>query len=353
MTEPKPLKIGFSVEELAARIREDTQGRPQENIHKPLPPELEDITRHTKARIVGCDETGCPVSSQQELRDIAALVLMNNSLVLRTEDLEKQLADGSDDDQHKTIEDYAKSGWHASAVSETGIGKLLHQVSGGYAFLLEYEKDGRRVPYGYQVGFADVPPDEYPSLSPKSLPDRQIFKKHSQDTFTIWRTGIVETMESVREDFAKIGLPIPQELLGKRLHRLGAGQATKVVAAEAAASLKKQYIQFNIGQLVRPGSLEDIVARNEASMGSNREIFDELEDKRWHIDHILGSKNQPLVDISWRMFLSDPKMVLQRLFRPQSVVHVKGWDTEQLQHTGVRLAKLLKNGETPAESHFG
>lgn len=353
-------KVGFTPEEIREMLAFQLASDPslqnkagvQEQIHRPLPPELEDITRHTRARIAGCDLGGNYLGRAQEERDAAAIVAMNNALVLRSEDLERELAGTDEDAQYKTIEQYAKSGWQVSALTDEKMNHLLH-MDNGYAFLLEYGKNDVATPFGSQIGFIGAPPKTYPSLAMSSLPPLQTFTQNEASTLTIWRTNILEHVESVRDDFARLGIPVHTNLLGKNLHRIGAGQATKVVTAEAAADLKKKFIQFNIGQMVRPDHPEDILARNEASMGSNKEIFDETDFVRSHIDRILDSKNVPLVEIYWKLFRSAPRLVLQRLFMPHSSISVKGWDGEQLQHAGALLAKHVCQRDCSSDAFVG
>lgn len=327
---------------LIAGVLDKVAQGPMSSIHKSLNPEMEEIVSRIHARIAGCDDDGDFLAKKKEVKDLAAIAIMNNSLVLRRADLAAALGCSDPLPGRKTFEDYAKSGWHVKDVSARFLRGLLSD--GGYAFLLEYHADdGQRVPVGYQFGFPFVPPAvRYPSLSAKTLPPLSTFTTHHQDSWTIWRTGIIENINAVREAYLRSGFPVHPALEGKELHRLGAGQATKVVAVQAAIDLQKSYIQFNIGRIVRPDHENDILAKNVASLGSNREIFDQTEFTRSCVEQICW-QGYPLVEIYWQLFRSKPTDAFARLLRPDGALTVKGWNILDLQRVGSQLAGRIND----------
>ena len=328
------------MEESRRRAIEEVEREHSPELHAPLPADLEDIVESTHVRIAGCGTNGDFLGEEQLQKDAAAIVVMNNVLALDPGRLSTALEnDGTGGED--ILRKYAKSGWHATTISEDTVKSVLD--AGGYTFLVEHLSDSSSTPFGYQLGFPSRPPPVFPSLAPQSLPHITTFTRYVDDTWTIWRTGVVNTIEDVRLEFHKLGIPISPELSSKKLHRLGAGQATKLVVGRAAHDLKKKFIQFNIGKIVRPDHPEDILMENEASRGSNGEIFDETGLNRTRADSITAPDGKTLLlEILWRMFRSETNNVLARLLRPSGVLRVKKWNNRQLLEAGAHLSKDIQ-----------
>jgi hypothetical protein len=318
-------------------------------VHKPLTAQQQQIVRQTVIRVLGCSSEGVYLGKIQKEKDYQAIIAMNNALVIKGEDIKGDvLHSGASDTHTKSLQDYAKMGFHVTPLILDDLKEVLTRRRGnakGYAFLMEHQADGVATPIGYQLGFAAVPSSTvytFPSLDEESLPDLQGYRQDLEGTWIIWRTGIIRTIDSVRDRFEQIGIPIHSNLEGQVLQRLGYGQATKVVDAEAAEVLEKKYVQCNIGEVILPGQHTHILARNEASWGSNSEVFRKLDYPRTYFDHVDAADGSRIIEICWRLFKATPQEMLQRLSDPKSALQAKGWDMEKLKKAGRVLAGWIQ-----------
>jgi len=311
--------------------------------HYPLQPPQTEIVRNTIARMVGHDNAGAWVGREQYDKDLEAVVAMNNSLVLSPHDLENALKESkAENTDVKTLKDYAENGFHTTNVTRALIHKLLKRKTKGYSFLMEHQADGLATPIAYQFGFSVIPSSAYRSLSLKSLPELSVFTENVESTMSIWRTGVLRTVNSVRTKFEEIGIGIHPNLENQMLHRIGIGQATKLVVATAAEDLDKIAVQCNIGTVVRPNNQKDILVQNLASRGSNEEVFNKTDFSRLYTDRITSDSGIPLVEIYWRLYRSTPQEMIAKLKKNDSGITVKGWNLERLQKSGHQLADVIR-----------
>lgn len=296
--------------------------------HAPLPSELKHIVSCTRARLVDWD---CAI-------DVSAMTAMNNVFALKVQPLMHALRDGSRAD----VQSFAHMGWHASAFTNEDIRNV--RKNGGYGFIFEYVCEEGATPYGMQIGFPIAPPlERYRNLSMDSLPNLKIYEDPTC-IWTIWRTTILNSIDDVRRRYHRLHIPMPAALEGKTLHRLGAGQATKLITAVAAGDTEKTLVQCNIGQLVRPGNTTDVIADNKASIGSSGEIFDRTNLTRRFIDAVTvarGEHRKIILEILWHHFQVPPDVLLERLLRPEGVLRKKGWNIDHLVDVGHQLAQSV------------
>lgn len=300
--------------------------------HTSLSPDLEHIVRNTRARLVDWDS-----------HDVTVMAIINNTLALKIKPLLNALRC---DDALAVKQKIAPIGWHASSLTKDDLLQLHER--GGYGFLLEYRDEHGATPYGMQIGFPFAPKEKhYPNLSTASLPQLDIYRD-SNKMWTIWRTGILNKIDDVRVRYGQLGIPISPNLDDKVLHRIGAGQATKLIDAVAAVDLQKTLVQCNIGVLIRAGETPTIVAENEASIGSNGEIFERSGLSRSRIDFIeakIGNEMRKIIEILWYHFQATPEDLQRRILRNEGALVKKGWDIDQLIMTGHALATELQSPE--------
>jgi hypothetical protein len=93
---------------------------------------------------------------------------------------------------------------------------------------------------------------------------------------------------------------------------------------------------------MRSGNIQDMIASNELSFGSNGKLFDQLRWPRNHSDmDDLKDKNGEIVaHFAWAMLMTSPAKLIERA---KEELTAKGWPIDPLVQTGHHLAEVLKD----------
>lgn len=343
--------------------------------HKLLESDRMAVAKQLRFRIAGTDRDTGRYSSEGVCRDAMAIRVLDQDISLRPAQIELQLATlrsmyeeaGYDwlraaRDADENTNNFLTQGGQVRPIE---IQEITDVIRRGFALMLEYsdpdtmepdpsDPSGQRrnpvwYPVGYHFGFTSLPhskPDKkaYPSLAAQSLIGKSTYldpvQKKPEDTYVIWRTGVVQNISNVRESLQTLGFSVPRGHTYLSFRRLGASTATKYISGTVAERLGKKRVICNIGNLTPVGGMEYAVP-NVASLGANAPLFRRSRLERDYHD-VLSYEQGDVAWMEWDVYMNDPAELVERTRRTDSALTKKqGIDVRHLDDVSDQLYEMI------------
>lgn len=319
--------------------------------HLRLDDRLRSVVDRIRFRLAGFDLQGNPQDEECLMRDLKSISILNDAMVLKTEDL--KIADNANihDAIKKLKKKYSTKGWQATTMS---VEKLKDEMLENdlFAFLFEHYSDKQKItPIGSQIGFPHMP-KRPPNLAASTLEESEWFEAHFLEFFMIWRSNFIDVMtQEIEDELQSMGCDPDPELIGLRMQGLGCGTVTKRIDAiagltmeEITAHLPPEFrrhisdISYNTGRILYPGNPnESLYMGNPTSEGAGTEAgFHRTNALRKYFDWV------PPVKIYWERWRGTPSEIERKTRDPEGPIAMKGgWNFPEIDAFGRLLARKI------------